>query len=141
MRPVLQPGLGGWSTRRPTAKTCASMGPDQVSKPRDIETERRGELGTLEKPKVTRPPLYEVLLHNDDYTTQEFVVYVLQKFFHHDAETAHMIMLHVHTKGIGVAGVFTYDVAETKVHLVTEFARQNEMPLKVTMRRQPGGEE
>jgi ATP-dependent Clp protease adaptor protein ClpS len=112
------------------------MGPDQVSKPRDIEPERRGELGTLEKPKVTRPPLYEVLLHNDDYTTQEFVVYVLQKFFHHDAETAHMIMLHVHTKGIGVAGVFPRDLAETKVHLVTEFSRENEMPLRCSLRKQ-----
>ena len=116
MRPVLHPGFAGWSTGRPTARTCASMAPHQVSKPRDIEPERRGELGTLEKPKVTRPPLYEVLLHNDDYTTQEFVVYVLQKFFHHDAEAAHMIMLHVHTKGIGVAGVFPRDLAETKVH-------------------------
>jgi ATP-dependent Clp protease adaptor protein ClpS len=107
-----------------------------VPKPRDIEPERRGELGTLEKPKVTRPPLYEVLLHNDDYTTQEFVVYVLQKFFHHDAEAARMIMLHVHTKGVGVAGVFPRDLAETKVHLVTEFAREHEMPLRCSMRKQ-----
>ena len=64
------------------------------------DTERE----TLTTRKLQRPPLYEVLLHNDDYTTQEFVVYVLMKFFQHDAGTAHKIMLHVHTKGIGVAG-------------------------------------
>lgn len=107
-----------------------------MPKPRENEPERKGELGTLERPKVTRPPLYEVLLHNDDYTTQEFVVYVLQKFFHHDADTARMIMLHVHTKGIGVAGVFPRDLAETKVHLVTEFAREHQMPLRCSMRKQ-----
>ena len=100
------------------------------------ELERRGDLETLEKPKVSRPPLYEVLLHNDDYTTQEFVVYVLERFFHHDAETAHQIMLHVHTKGIGVAGVFSLDIAETKVHLVTEFSREHEMPLRCSLRKQ-----
>jgi ATP-dependent Clp protease adaptor protein ClpS len=107
-----------------------------VAKPKSTEPERRGDLETLDKPKVTRPPLYEVLLHNDDYTTQEFVVYVLQRYFHHDAESARQIMLHVHTKGIGVAGVFTRDLAETKVHMVTEFAREHEMPLKCSMRKQ-----
>lgn len=111
-------------------------GTQQVAKPREAEPERRGDLETLEKPKVARPPLYEVLLHNDDYTTQEFVVFVLQKYFHHDGETARQIMLHVHTKGIGVAGVFTRELAETKVHLVTEFAREHEMPLKCSMRKQ-----
>src|SRR3954463_6028159 len=110
--------------------------PDDKNGDLDTRTKPKGELSTLEKPKVTRPPLYEVLLHNDDYTTQEFVVYVLQKFFHHDAEAAHMIMLHVHTKGIGVAGVFPRDLAETKVHLVTEFSRENEMPLRCSMRKQ-----
>ena len=102
---------------------------------RDTDPERRGELGTLEKPKVTRPPLYEVLLHNDDYTTQEFVVYVLMKFFQHDAETARKIMLHVHTRGIGVAGVFPFDIAETKAHQVVQFAREHEMPLQASVRR------
>ena len=86
--------------------------------------------------KLDRPKMWRVVLHNDDYTTQEFVVYVLQKFFHHDAEAAHMIMLHVHTKGIGVAGVFPRDLAETKVHLVTEFSRENEMPLRCSLRKQ-----
>ena len=73
--------------------------PDDKNGELDTRTKPKGELGTLEKPKTERPPLYEVLLHNDDYTTQEFVVYVLMKFFQHDATTARKIMLHVHTKG------------------------------------------
>ena len=97
------------------------------------ETER----DTLTKRKLERPPLYEVLLHNDDYTTQEFVVYVLMKFFHHDQATAQKIMLHVHTKGLGVAGVFTYEIAETKAHQVVQFARENEMPLQASLRKSP----
>ena len=108
-----------------------------MPKPRDIDPERRGELGTLEKPKVTRPPLYEVLLHNDDYTTQEFVVYVLMKYFQHDAGSARNIMLHVHTKGVGVAGVYPFEIAETKVHQVLQFARENEMPLQASLRKSP----
>ena len=88
-----------------------------------------GELGTLEKRKVERPPLYEVLLHNDDYTTQEFVVFVLMKFFQHDAVTARKIMLHVHTRGVGIAGVYTFEVAETKCQQVMQQAREQEMPL------------
>jgi ATP-dependent Clp protease adaptor protein ClpS len=107
-----------------------------VARKPSTDPARRGELETLEKPKVERPPLYEVLLHNDDYTTQEFVIYVLEKFFHHDAETARQIMLHVHTKGIGVAGVFPFDTAETKVHLVTEFSREHEMPLRCSLRKE-----
>jgi ATP-dependent Clp protease adaptor protein ClpS len=90
---------------------------------------------TVTKRKLERPPLYEVLLHNDDYTTQEFVVYVLMKYFQHDAATARQIMLHVHTKGIGVAGVYPYDIAETKAHQVVQFARENEMPLQASLRK------
>ena len=118
-----------------TSKSGSKRGQGSDKTP-DTDPARRGELETLERPKVERPPLYEVLLHNDDYTTQEFVVYVLEKFFHHDAEAARQIMLHVHTKGIGVAGVFPYDIAETKVHLVTEFAREHDMPLRCSLRKQ-----
>ena len=96
------------------------------------------DLQTVERPKVERPRLYEVLLHNDDYTTQEFVVYVLMKFFHHDADSARRIMLHVHTKGLGVAGVFTRDVAETKASQTVRFAREHEMPLQCSVRPQSG---
>ncbi|HET6279335.1 MAG TPA: ATP-dependent Clp protease adaptor ClpS [Polyangia bacterium] len=111
--------------------------PKRPDKTEDLETlsKPKEALGILEKPKVERPPLYEVLLHNDDYTTQEFVVYILMKFFRHDSTAAHQIMLHVHTKGIGVAGIFPYDVAETKVHQVMQFAREHEMPLQCSLRR------
>ena len=95
----------------------------------------QGDLKTVEKEKVERPHLYEVLLHNDDYTTQEFVVFVLMKYFQHDIVTAQKIMLHVHTRGIGVAGVYPYEMAETKVHQVVEVARENEMPLQASLRK------
>ena len=111
-----------------------------MSKDREREPVKERELATLDRPKVERPKLYEVLLHNDDYTTQEFVVYVLMKFFRHDADTAQKIMLHVHTKGIGVAGVYTYEVAETKASQVMRFAREHEMPLQCSVRRQSGSE-
>jgi len=94
------------------------------------------DLATLERPKTGRPRMYEVLLHNDDYTTQEFVVLVLMKFFRHDEATATKIMLHVHTRGVGVAGAFTYDVAETKASQVVRFSREHEMPLACSVRRQ-----
>ncbi len=108
-----------------------------MGKQQDPTPLKERDLATVEKPKVERPRLYEVLLHNDDYTTQEFVVFVLMKFFHHASDTAHKIMMHVHTKGLGVAGVFPYDVAETKVSQVVRFAREHEMPLQCSVRRQP----
>lgn len=103
--------------------------------PTSEPTEERN-LATIEKPKTERPKLYEVLLHNDDYTTQEFVVFILMKFFRHDSDTAHKIMMHVHTKGVGVAGVYTYDVAETKASQTVRFAREHEMPLQCSIRKQ-----
>ena len=95
------------------------------------------DVATLERTKLAQPRLYEVVLHNDDYTTQVFVVYVLMKFFQHDAATANDIMLNVHTKGTGVAGVYPRDLAETKAKQVVTFARQHEMPLECSVRRQP----
>ncbi len=85
------------------------------------------------KPKLKRPPLYKVLLINDDYTPMDFVVDVLQKIFGMDRETATQIMLHVHTRGVGVCGVYSRDIAETKVALVNQFSRENQHPLKCTM--------
>ena len=79
------------------------------------ETESEHGLVTETQKKVKRPPLYKVLLHNDDYTTKEFVVQILQYVFHKEQTEAVQIMLHVHKKGIGVAGVYTYEIAETKV--------------------------
>jgi len=94
------------------------------------------ELATLEKVKAEEPRLYEVVLHNDDYTTQIFVVYVLVTFFYHDPATANAIMLNVHRKGSGVAGVYPRDIAESKASQVVNFARKHEMPLECSVRRQ-----
>ncbi|HVZ71868.1 MAG TPA: ATP-dependent Clp protease adaptor ClpS [Polyangia bacterium] len=99
------------------------------------KTKPKGDLQTIEKEKVERPPLYDVLLHNDDYTTQEFVVYVLMRYFKHDASSARQIMLHVHTRGIGVAGIYPFDIAETKAHQVVQLAREHEMPLQASVRK------
>lgn len=85
------------------------------------------------RPKLKRPPLYRVLLLNDDYTTMEFVIQVLQDVFHHSEERASQIMLHVHQKGAGVCGVYTREVAETKVEQVLQYAQQNKHPLQCTM--------
>ena len=92
----------------------------------------RGVVTETEK-KLKKPPLYKVLLHNDNYTTQEFVVYILQSIFRHPPTKATQIMLHVHRRGIGVAGVYTYEVAETKVNQVHALAKEYEFPLKCTM--------
>lgn len=100
------------------------------------ELDRERDLATLDQVRVERPRLYEVVLHNDDYTTQEFVVYVLMKFFQHAAATAQQIMLNVHTKGVGVAGVYPRDIAETKAAQVVRYARDNEMPLRCSVQRQ-----
>jgi ATP-dependent Clp protease adaptor protein ClpS len=87
------------------------------------------------KPKTKRPNLYRVLILNDDYTPMEFVVHVLEKFFQKDVEAATKIMLHVHHHGIGECGVFTYEIAETKVTQVMDFARKNQHPLQCVMEK------
>lgn len=84
---------------------------------------------------LKEPPMYKVLLHNDDYTTMEFVVQVLMQVFHKSVEQATQIMLNVHRRGIGMCGVFTFEVAETKVQTVTRLARENGHPLKCTMEK------
>ena len=85
------------------------------------------------KPSVKQPPLYRVVLLNDDYTPMEFVVEVLQTFFRMDRDQATQVMLHVHTRGKGVCGVFSRDIAETKVDQVNDHARENDHPLMCTM--------
>jgi ATP-dependent Clp protease adaptor protein ClpS len=84
-------------------------------------------------PKIKRPPLYQVVLINDDYTPMEFVVDILQRFFAMDRTKATRVMLEVHTKGKGVCGVFTYEIAETKVAQVIAYARQHQHPLMATL--------
>lgn len=85
------------------------------------------------RPKLAKPPLFKVMLLNDDYTPMEFVVVVLEKFFRMDREGATRVMLQVHQKGLGVCGVFSRDIAETKVQQVTDFSQENEHPLQCTM--------
>lgn len=91
---------------------------------------------TRAKPQTKKPSMYRVLLLNDDYTPMEFVVYVLERFFNKSREEATRIMLHVHQHGVGVCGVFTYEVAETKVAQVLDLARRNEHPLQCTMEKE-----
>jgi len=101
----------------------------------EYESESEKGVATLARPKTKQPDMYKVLLLNDDYTTMEFVVHVLQTFFHKTAEEAARIMFHVHHHGKGLAGVYSYDVAATKVVEVGEYARKHDMPLKTTMEK------
>jgi ATP-dependent Clp protease adaptor protein ClpS len=87
------------------------------------------------KPRTKRPNLYRVLLLNDDYTPMEFVVHVLERFFNKSREDATRIMLHVHNNGVGECGIFTYEVAETKVTQVMDFARKHQHPLQCVMEK------
>jgi ATP-dependent Clp protease adaptor protein ClpS len=91
---------------------------------------------TRSKPKTKKPSLYKVLLLNDDYTPMEFVVYILEQFFSKNREDAYTIMLHVHQKGVGVCGVYTFEVAETKVTQVMDAARQAGHPLQCTLEKE-----
>ena len=98
----------------------------------ESEDEREGSVETKERPKVEKARRFKVLLHNDDYTTMEFVVRVLTQFFRKSETEATQIMLSVHHKGAGVAGVYPRDVAETKVAEVMDYAKENGMPLLLT---------
>jgi ATP-dependent Clp protease adaptor protein ClpS len=101
------------------------------------ERREQGDVKVVERTqtqeKLARPRRYKVLLHNDDYTTMEFVVWVLQSIFNHDETTATQIMLHVHRTGMGVAGVYSRDVAETRVAQVDALAKDHEFPLRCSM--------
>lgn len=103
------------------------------SEPLDVRPQ--GDEGVAVQPerKAKKPRRYKVLLHNDDYTTMEFVVWILVSVFRHDEPAAVAIMLHVHQRGIGVAGVYSREVAETRVAQVSRLARQHEFPLRCTM--------
>ena len=109
----------------------------------DDERRKRGENNngpgnaviTRTKPQTKKPSLYRVLILNDDYTPMEFVVHVLERFFNKDREAATRIMLHVHHHGIGECGIFTYEVAETKVTQVMDFARKHQHPLQCVMEK------
>ena len=90
---------------------------------------------TRTRTETQKPSLYKVLMLNDDYTPMEFVVHVLQRFFKMSIEDATRVMLHVHQRGVGVCGIFTYEVAETKVSQVMDFAKQHQHPLQCTLEK------
>src|SRR3954454_9546316 len=104
--------------------------------------EKRGDEGPTTgtvvkaKPKTKKPSMYKVLMLNDDYTPMEFVVHILERFFSKTRDEATRIMLHVHRRGVGICGVFTYEVAETKVTQVMDLARQNQHPLQCTIEKE-----
>lgn len=97
------------------------------------DRERQGGTQLKERPKLKKPPMFKVLLHNDDYTTREFVVLVLRDIFRKSESDAVQIMMHVHNNGVGIAGVYTYEVAEAKVDKTMNLARKFEFPLQMTI--------
>ena len=128
-------------TIRPRPAPAAAAG-GIVPRMADDDRKRRNEPGgpgtsviTKTKPQTKRPSMYRVLILNDDYTPMEFVVHVLERFFGRDHEAATRIMLHVHHHGIGECGIYTYEVAETKVTQVMDFARKHQHPLQCVMEK------
>ena len=119
--PAVDPRLGD-DDRKPKGEPPGPAGPGSA-------------VITKTKPQTKRPNMYRVLLLNDDYTPMEFVVHVLERFFNKDREAATRIMLHVHHHGIGECGIFTYEVAETKVTQVMDFARKHQHPLQCVMEK------
>ncbi len=128
----------------PTPATSAALPLPQALRVRAAEDEDGGKdaggqgqvgVATKTRTKPKKPSQYKVLMLNDDYTPMEFVVLVLKRFFGMDLEQATRVMLHVHQRGVGVCGIFTYEVAETKVNQVMDFARQNQHPLQCTLEK------
>ncbi|MEM9047764.1 MAG: ATP-dependent Clp protease adapter ClpS [Pseudomonadota bacterium] len=118
------------------AKPPARNDPARNSGGRDNDADGETGILTKTKPKTQRPPLYKVLLLNDDYTPMEFVVHVLERFFGMDHQRAIELMLTVHRKGLAVVGVFSFEIAETKVTQVMDYARRNQHPLQCTMEKE-----
>lgn len=123
--------------RRPAGRPAREF-LEPMAEDKDNQKEPGIGVGVVTKtsPKTKRPSLYKVILLNDDYTPQEFVVWLLQAVFKKDPEEAIRIMLHVHQTGVGICGVYTYEVAETKVAQVMELSRRNQHPLQCTMERE-----
>ncbi|MFK8138813.1 MAG: ATP-dependent Clp protease adapter ClpS [Bdellovibrionales bacterium] len=100
------------------------------------KTSEKEHLEFDEKVKTSEPPMYKVIIHNDDYTPMDFVVYVLEEYFQRTEQEAHDIMLMVHHKGSGVAGIYPKDIAETKSMMVNQYSRENEHPLLTSVERE-----
>jgi len=139
------PGLSGGSAEprpssgpapeNPTGPGGGNGGVDTPPGNGDNGTGTGTDVVVKARPKTRKPAMYKVLMLNDDYTPMEFVVHVLERFFQKNREEATQIMLHVHRRGVGVCGVFTYEVAETKVTQVMDLARQNQHPLQCTIEK------
>ena len=121
----------GWTETVGMTATAPACGPDR----RDDNGTSTGVV-VKAKPKTKKPSMYKVLMLNDDYTPMEFVVHILERFFQKSREEATRIMMHVHRRGVGVCGVYTYEVAETKVTQVMDFARRHQHPLQCTMEKE-----
>lgn len=122
----------GWDAGRDVSWVC-NMADD--TRQGDDDGVSTGVI-TRTRAKTKKPSLYKVLLLNDDYTPMEFVVHVLERFFNKGREDAARIMMHVHQHGVGLCGLYTYEVAETKVTQVMDYARQNQHPLQCTMEKE-----
>ena len=120
---------------RPQRATCVRARPTTSAASAAARAAPGTAVITRTKPQTKKPSLYRVLILNDDYTPMEFVVHVLERFFNKDREDATRIMLHVHQHGVGECGVFTYEVAETKVTQVMDFARKHQHPLQCVMEK------
>lgn len=130
--PLMTAATASWPA--PTGASFA-MTPTMAER-RDSDGDDTGTgIATKTRAKTKQPTPYRVLMLNDDYTPMEFVVLCLQRFFRMDMEEATRVMLHVHQRGVGVCGVFSYEVAETKVSQVMDFARQNQHPLQCTLEK------
>ena len=116
-----------------TRLTFRAADDDDAQNPREGGPQVGVATKTRTRPK--KPSMFKVLLLNDDYTPMEFVVMVLKRFFSMDLEAATRVMLHVHQKGVGVCGIFPYEIAETKVNQVMDFAKQNQHPLQCTLEK------
>ncbi len=108
---------------------------DEKKPPAPPKRDRERQTGLVleERTRTKKPPMYKVLLHNDDYTTREFVVWVLQTVFHKNETDALAIMTHVHNHGVGVAGIYTFEVAETKVTKTQHLAKAQQFPLQLSI--------
>jgi ATP-dependent Clp protease adaptor protein ClpS len=133
---ILAPRLAADIRMAAKTRMAGKDGPNGPRRRNGDDDQGKTSVVTKTRPKTKKPSLYKVLLLNDDFTPMEFVVLVLQRFFNKGQDDATRIMLHVHQKGVGICGVYTYEVAETKVTQVMDFSRQNGHPLQCTMEKE-----
>ncbi len=133
----IMPHVGGTMSDTDRSGLAGPGAPQGPGGPGDNDSNTGPNTGVVVKarPRTRKPAMYKVLMLNDDYTPMEFVVHVLERFFQKNRDEATRIMLHVHKRGVGVCGVFTYEVAETKVTQVMDLARQNQHPLQCTIEK------